>query len=115
MAQKVVTIVTDDLTGEESEDAKTVPFSVDGIEYEIDLSPESKDSLLEALGPFIQAGRRVRKTRGGSSGGGKKSTGRAQTNPDTAKIREWAKEQGYEVNERGRIPASIQEAYAKAN
>ncbi|MBA0052237.1 Lsr2 family protein [Streptomyces sp. AJS327] len=114
MAQKVVTIVTDDLTGEESEDAKTVPFSVDGIEYEIDLSPESKDSLLEALGPFIQAGRRVRKSRG-AVGSPRKSAGRPQTNPDTAKIREWAKEQGYEVNERGRIPAGIQDAYAKAH
>lgn len=34
---------------------------------------------------------------------------------DTAAIRQWAKENGYEVNDRGRIPATIREAYAKAN
>jgi hypothetical protein len=34
---------------------------------------------------------------------------------DTAKIRAWAKEQGYDVNDRGRVPGNIREAYEKAH
>lgn len=117
MAQKVVTIVTDDLTGEESEDAQTHTFAVNGSEYEIDLASDSYDKLLEALGPFMDAGRRQRKSRGrGASTGSRKSSGRGQSaGQDTAKIRAWAEEQGYAVSKRGRIPADIVEAYDKAH
>ena len=59
--------------------------------------------------------------------GGRRTGGRAAARPwqgaraasggsqDTAKIRAWAKENGYEVNDRGRVPATIREAYEKAN
>ncbi|MFD7661329.1 histone-like nucleoid-structuring protein Lsr2, partial [Streptomyces sp. NPDC059788] len=30
-------------------------------------------------------------------------------------IREWAREQGYEVNERGRIPKKVKKAYDEAH
>nr|WP_323372118.1 histone-like nucleoid-structuring protein Lsr2 [Streptomyces katsurahamanus] len=33
----------------------------------------------------------------------------------TAQIREWAKVNGYDVNDRGRVPATVREAYEKAN
>jgi Lsr2 len=48
------------------------------------------------------------KRRSGSSS----SAGSAE---DTAKIRAWAKEHGYEVNDRGRVSATVKEAYEKAN
>ncbi|AJT62409.1 hypothetical protein T261_0720 [Streptomyces lydicus] len=111
MAQKVITIYTDDLTGEETEEAKTHTIAIDGIAYEIDLGPDSYDKLMEAVGPFITKGRKAgrvgkapkqRITGSGASG-------------DTAKIRAWAKEAGYEINERGRVPADIREAYSKAH
>ncbi|WP_326617712.1 Lsr2 family protein [Streptomyces decoyicus] len=105
MAQKIVTIYTDDLTGEESSEAATHTFSLDGVSYEIDLGPDSYEQMLEAFGPFIKASRktgRVRKARKAAAS-------------DTAAIRAWAKEQGYQVNERGRVPADIREAYQKAH
>jgi len=34
---------------------------------------------------------------------------------ENAKIRAWAKEEGLELSDRGRIPAPIVEAYRKAN
>ncbi|MFE5736142.1 histone-like nucleoid-structuring protein Lsr2 [Streptomyces celluloflavus] len=107
MAQKVITIYTDDLTGEESSEAATHTLSLDGVTYEIDLGPDSYDQLLEAVGPFIKVGRKTgkaRKVSKAASGGG-----------DTAAIRAWAKENGYEVNDRGRVPAPVREAYEKAN
>ncbi|MGW7578289.1 histone-like nucleoid-structuring protein Lsr2 [Streptomyces sp. NPDC054765] len=106
MAQKVITIFTDDLTGEESTEAATHTLSLDGVTYEIDLSPDSYDQLLEAVGPFLKAGRKTgkaRKPRKAAAGG----------NEDTAAIRAWAKSSGYNVSDRGRVPAEIREAYQK--
>ncbi|MFL4489912.1 Lsr2 family protein [Streptomyces sp. VTCC 41912] len=111
MAQKVVTIFTDDLTGEESSEATTHTIALDGVNYEIDLGPDSYDKLLEALAPFTSAGRRVRGTRKASG----RAASTASSGEDTAKIRAWAKENGYEVNDRGRVPAEIREAYTKAH
>ncbi|MFE0654541.1 Lsr2 family protein [Streptomyces sp. NPDC059534] len=109
MAQKYVTIYTDDLTGEESSEATTHSFSLNGVEYEIDLSPESYDRLAEALNVFIKGGRKV---------GRRKAQSRKSAAGDgnvTAEIRSWAKENGYSVNDRGRVPAEIREAYTKAH
>ncbi|MEU2514434.1 histone-like nucleoid-structuring protein Lsr2 [Streptomyces syringium] len=110
MAQKIVTIYTDDLTGEESSDAATHTFSLDGVSYEIDLGHDSYDKLLEALAPFTQAARKTGRPR--KPVGRKASSSGGQ---DTAAIRAWAKENGYSVNDRGRVPADIREAYAKAS
>lgn len=109
MAQKIVTIYTDDLTGEESTEAATHTFSLDGVSYEIDLDPDSYEQLLQAFGPFVSAARK--------QGRGRKPAARstvARSGEDTAAIRAWAKENGYSVNDRGRVPAEIREAYTKA-
>ncbi|MCD9166222.1 histone-like nucleoid-structuring protein Lsr2 [Streptomyces albireticuli] len=110
MAQKIITIYTDDLTGEETQDAATHSFSIDGIGYEIDLSPESYEEMLQAFGPFVNAARRRGKNK-------KAATRTAATHPgqDTAAIRTWAKENGYSINERGRVPADVRDAYTKAH
>ncbi|MEW2581058.1 histone-like nucleoid-structuring protein Lsr2 [Streptomyces syringium] len=110
MAQKIITVYTDDLTGEETGDASTHTFSIDGIEYEIDLGLDSYEHMLQAFGPFVKAARRKSK--------GRKSRVRgpaAQSKEDAAAIRTWAKGNGYTVKDRGRVPADIREAYARAN
>ncbi len=108
MAQKVQVLLVDDLEGGEADE--TVTFALDGKTYEIDLNTGNADKLRDALADFVKAGRRTggRSSRGK---GGRSSTG----SPDTAKIRAWAKENGYEVNDRGRVPATVREAYEKAN
>ncbi|MFF3160183.1 Lsr2 family protein [Streptomyces sp. NPDC057910] len=110
MAQKTVTVYTDDLTGEASDEAATHQIVIDGVAYEIDLGPDSYDKLMEAVNPFLRAGRRVRATRAKSAPGRK-----AGGNNDTAAVRAWAKEKGYDINGRGRVPAEIREAYDKAH
>ncbi|MGV4926382.1 Lsr2 family protein [Streptomyces sp. BHT-5-2] len=108
MAQKVVTIYTDDLTGEESSEATTHIFSLDGVQYEIDLAPDGNDQLLEAVAPFMKAGRKTGRTR-------KAHRATPASRDDGAAIRAWAKDAGYTVPDRGRVPAEVREAYAEAH
>ncbi|MCF6523678.1 Lsr2 family protein [Streptomyces sp. JJ36] len=111
MAQKVQVLLVDDLEGGEAEE--TVTFALDGKTYEIDLNSSNAQKLRDSLAEFVKAGRRT----GGRSSRGKggRSSSGGGSSQDTAKIRAWAKEQGYEVNDRGRVPANIREAYEKAN
>ncbi|QKV94175.1 Lsr2 family protein [Streptomyces sp. NA02950] len=110
MAQKVQVLLVDDLDGGEADE--TVTFALDGKSYEIDLTTANADRLRDALEPFTKGGRR---TGGRTSGGRGKARAAAGGSQDTAKIRAWAKENGYEVNDRGRVPATVREAYEKAN
>lgn len=111
VAQKVQVLLVDDLDGGEADE--TVTFALDGKSYEIDLTTANADRLRESLADFVKAGRRTGRASGGrGKGRAAAATGGSQ---DTAKIRAWAKESGYEVNDRGRVPANIREAYEKAN
>jgi hypothetical protein len=111
VAQKVQVLLVDDLDGGEADE--TVTFALDGKSYEIDLTTANADKLRGALEDFVKAGRRT----GGRGSGGRGKTRAAASGggQDTAAIRAWAKENGFEVNDRGRVPASIREAYEKAN
>ncbi|MGW0731744.1 histone-like nucleoid-structuring protein Lsr2 [Streptomyces sp. NPDC002851] len=110
MAQKVVTTYVDDLTGEESDKISTHSILVDGAGVEIDLMDENYDKLLELLNPYLQA-KGARRIRGGGKGNSKATS---VSKDESSAIRAWAKENGYEISGRGRVPASIREAYAKA-
>jgi hypothetical protein len=114
MAQQVITKLIDDLDGGEATD--TLIFGLDGRTYEIDLSDPNADALRSFLEPYIKAGR---KTAGGPGRKPGQSAPRAvskgTSGPDTSAVRAWARENGYEVSDRGRVPAPIREAYEKAN
>ncbi|CAM4099864.1 histone-like nucleoid-structuring protein Lsr2 [Janibacter anophelis] len=108
MAQRVQIILEDDLDGGDA--TETVTFGLDGVNYEIDLNDKNAAALRDALAGYVGAGRRVsgRKSSGGSSGS-RSSSG------DLTKIREWARSNGHEVSDRGRISQKVRDAYAKAN
>jgi hypothetical protein len=104
MAQKVQTLLIDDLDGGEAEG--TVRFGLDGAEYEIDLSAEHAEALRNALAPYVSAARRApgaAARRPGQSG--RRAAGAGA--PDPTAIREWARSQGIEVKDRGRVPAEL--------
>ena len=102
MAQKVQTLFVDDLDGGEADG--TVRFGLDGTEYEIDLSTEHAQELRDVLAPYVSAARRP----GGSSRRPARSPRRASTGGlNTTEVREWAKAQGIEVKDRGRVPAEL--------
>ncbi|WP_406296532.1 Lsr2 family protein [Embleya sp. NBC_00888] len=110
MAQRVVTLFTDDITGNEGEDIATHTFSLDGVTYEIDLGQETYQQLLDALGPFFNAGRKT-----GTARRSKAVRAAAGQGPDPVKVREWARSSGIEVNARGRVPADLIEKYQAAH
>jgi hypothetical protein len=107
MAQRVQVVLEDDLDGGKADE--TVTFGLDGTTYEIDLSKKNAAKLRDALGSYVGAGRRVAGRRGGGRG-----RGRGRSASDSADIRAWAKANGYEVSERGRISAEVREAYNSA-
>ncbi|PZH17020.1 hypothetical protein C1I97_05805 [Streptomyces sp. NTH33] len=110
MAQKVQVLLVDDLDGSEADE--TVTFALDGKTYEIDLTTANADKLRGLLEPYVKNGRRGASR---TSGGRGKARAASAGSQDTAQIRAWAKANGYEVNDRGRVPATIREAYEKAN
>ncbi|GAA1940958.1 histone-like nucleoid-structuring protein Lsr2 [Nocardioides hwasunensis] len=110
MAQKVNIILVDDLDGTEA--TETVTFGLDGTSYEIDLNDANAAALREAVSGYVGHARKV-------TGGGRRtrraSNGSAGTASNSKDVREWAKAQGMEVSERGRISADVQQAYDAAH
>jgi hypothetical protein len=112
MAQRVDVVLVDDIDG--SDATETVSFALDGVDYEIDLSDQHAGELRNALSLYVGHGRRT---------GGRRKTGRrsssASSGDDTgasaADIRAWARENGWDVPERGRVSAEVREAYAAAH
>lgn len=112
MAQKVVTILSDDLDG--SEATETIRFSLDNSEYEIDLNEGHANELRQALERFTNAGRKVSGGRGRPASSSRKSAPR-DGGPDAKAVRQWAAELGIKVNTRGRIQAEVVEQYEAAH
>jgi hypothetical protein len=113
MAQKVTREFIDDIDGSPAE--RTFTFAVDGTHYEIDLSSENIKEFREAIAGFVDKarkvtvgshGRRARKTSTRDSG---------RSREQVQAVREWARQQGHSISNRGRLPASIQQAFDQAH
>lgn len=118
MARRIVHQLVDDLDGTllEIGEGETVLFSLDGIAYEIDLTTENAAALRDAIAPYASAARSVGSSRRSSSSNGSSGSKRRRTGQqDYSAIREWAKQNGHQVSERGRVPASVLEAYEAAH
>ncbi len=120
MAQKTIVTLIDDLTGEEAEDITTVEFALEGVTYEIDLADGNAAKLRDNLARYVAAARKTSGRRPGTrgtdrSGGrtaGNGSVARSGYNRDTLKaIREWAKQNGHNVSDRGRLPLNVVQAW----
>jgi hypothetical protein len=109
MARKVLVRLVDDLDGLPSEGVATVTFSLDRVTYQIDLNESNASKLRDGLAGFIAAARRT----GGRVKRGAAASGRAAAN-DGPMIREWARKQGHQLAERGRIPSHIVDEYRTA-
>lgn len=112
MAQKVNIVLIDDI--DQSDADETVTFGLDGKEYAIDLNDDHAAALRDALAPYVaharpvSGGRSARRTGTGSA--------RATTSgTPAAEIRAWARDNGFDVPERGRVSAEVREAYSAAH
>jgi hypothetical protein len=113
MARKVQVILSDDLDENLPAD-ETVSFSLDGTNYEIDLAEKNAKELRDAFARYVGAARKVgRGTR--ASGGRSRGTGGRMDREQAGAIRDWARKNGHAVSDRGRIPASVVEAYEAAH
>ena len=110
MVQRVITERFDDLDG--SPAVETVRFGYAGREYEIDLNEEHAAVLDEALAPYVEHARRadgVKPRRARQAGGERRGPAELRA------IRQWAREQGLQVSDRGRIAADIVAKYDAAH
>mgnify|MGYP003297761610 CR=1 FL=1 len=88
--------------------------AVRGVDYEIDLSEKHAGELRNALSLYIGHGRRTGGRRRKSPAGGTAKAS-APDGPAASEIRTWARENGFDVPERGRVSAEVREAYAAAH
>ena len=140
MAERMVRKLIDDLDGTEINNGsgERVVFAVHGTTYQIDLSSRNIEKLDRALKPFIDAAVKVQRGKGRAG----KATGRARKPKEpsssnvrrktastskrvkanripkaqrAAAIREWARQNGYEMSDRGRISAEVVAAFQAAS
>jgi hypothetical protein len=103
MAQKVVVELTDDIDGGRA--VETVTFGLDGRAYSIDLSTKNAKALRKVLAPYVESGRKIKAGR--PARGGRARTAPSRGVASTQEVREWARSQGIEVADRGRIPGDL--------
>ena len=111
MAQRIITQLISDLSGDEVAQGKgeTLEFSYRGQNYSIDLTEKEAAGFDKAVAMYIDHATKIGRSR--SVGNFRRAT----PSSDTKAIREWAQANGYEVGDRGRIPAEVKDAYAAAN
>src|SRR3954451_11515188 len=108
-------MISDDLDG--SAATQTISYTIEGQEYEIDLSEDNIQRFHEALEPFVSKSRQVERQaaparRGRGDGRRRSSTG---SRDDIPQIRAWAEANGHEVSARGRIKKEVIDAYDEAH
>lgn len=102
MARKEVIQYIDDFDGKvlESSDVETVEYTWKGAHYVIDLSRENADLFSQQMDEWIQYSHRVARH-------SNKFQPKKSSRTDMAEIRAWARDNGYEVSDRGRIPRNV--------
>ncbi len=110
MAQKVNIVLVDDIDG--SDATETISFGLDGTTYEIDLNDKNAKALRDSLAGYVGHSRKV----GAASRRGRKSAASAAASGTSAReIRDWARSNGYDVPDRGRVSADVRAAFEAAN
>lgn len=107
MAQQVQVLLTDDLDGGEA--TQTITFGLDGNSFEIDLSDANAKQLRDTFAPFTDHARKA------GTNAPAKSRRTAEGRARAGDIRAWAKDQGYKISDRGRIPPAIVRDYEQAH
>jgi len=115
MAERIVRQLIDDINGTEIPDGtgERIRFSLRGVDYQIDLAPANVAKLDKTLKPYIEAATKVQGKKGRRANSSKRATPTSKER--LTAIREWARSNGYEVSDRGRVKAEIVDAYDAAH
>lgn len=109
MAKKVQTILVSDLSGAEVTDSgETIQFGYRGVDYSIDLTDREAQGFDKAIAKYVENATKVSGRRSA-----RKPTLSSKADPQS--IREWARANGHEVSDRGRVPQKVQGAYTAAH
>lgn len=111
MVQRTITERFDDFDG--SPAVETVRFGYAGREYEIDLNEEHASQLDETLATYVEHARRADGVK--PQRRGRRDEGERRSPEELRAIRQWAREQGLKVSDRGRISADIIARYDAAH
>lgn len=104
MSKSTITVIRDDLTGEQIDEAdyRLITFTAFGKTYSLDTTEEGEDEFRKALEPFIF----------------KAHVAPLKYRPQQAsaakKIREWARSKGRDVPKRGRLSEDLIREYEDA-
>lgn len=120
MAKRIIEVLTSDLSNEESKDVERVKFSLNNQAYSIDLTKEEAEDFELLFQDYISVARKesqavARRRQGSGAVRSGKTAVEEQTGATPAKVREWAKANGHEVSERGRIHQDVINAYNAAH
>lgn len=109
MAQRVVTQLISDLTGDDIAEGKgqTIEFAYRGASYSIDLTDKEAAGFDKSIAMYVDHATKL--------GGRKRPTATSSRGYSPKEVRGWAKDQGIEVPERGRIPADVLKQYQQAS
>ena len=115
MAQKVQVLLVCDLHADEVEGSETIAFGLDGSSYEIDVCDQHGAELRDAFAPFVGAARRAGRSPASAARRGARRTGGGGGKQNVSEVRDWARKNGFQVSERGRIAAEVLQAYEAAH
>lgn len=112
MAQKLQVLLTCDLDEGDVPAVGTVSFGFEGGTYEFELCRDHLDEFNRTFNRYVAAARPAgaRRRRGGASS----RQARRVHSEQLQAMRVWARENGWEISDRGRIPAEVRDAYEKA-
>lgn len=116
MAQRVNIVLVDDIDGNDADE--TVTFGLDGVSYEIDLATSNAAKLRDVLAPYVGHARRVTGSGSGRRSGRRSSSRRGHApgdGPSAREVREWARANGWNLPDRGRVSSEVREAYEAAH
>jgi hypothetical protein len=111
----IQTIVTCDVHGDGVTGGQPVIVGFDGAQYEVDLCQEHRDELVRFLEPYLAGARRGGQAVAPRASRRRPSGSKRAARSSSADVREWARSQGYEVSDRGRVPAAIAAEFAQAH
>ena len=118
MATQTHVTITDDIDG--SAAVETITFGLDGASYEIDLNEKNAKKLRDALANYMAHARVLGGRAGRARASGVRATKVAArstgaSREQLAAIRDWARSNGYEVADRGRVRAEVIQAFEDAH
>jgi hypothetical protein len=118
MARKIQVLLTCDFDDDDAPAVETVVYTYDGVTYAFEACQAHLDEFAATMDGFVTHSRREAaggRSRNGAPAAAAARPVRAAAREDLSSIREWARGKGFQVSDRGRIPAEIRHAYEAAS